>query len=258
MISKQVTIVLVRPQYPFNIGATARAMQNMGFERLVLVAPACEIDVRAREGAASAQEVLARRETYNSLTEFYKTEGEGIRVAFTRREGGRRPLIPLKEFVQTELSQKILNEWDGTPIYLMFGSEDHGLSTEELEFANRLCLLPTHGKNGSFNLAQAVLIALFIINDNLIKDNQNESFSRSPIDYPKELVEKWLETIGFNLDNFKRRNASTVINSMLLRAAPDKEEVRVLSFALHQCIRKLNDMRKLNSQIEGVSDNEDK
>ena len=35
----QITIILVRPQSPGNIGAAARAMHNMGLERLALVAP---------------------------------------------------------------------------------------------------------------------------------------------------------------------------------------------------------------------------
>ena len=35
----QITIILVRPQSPGNIGAAARAMHNMGLARLALVAP---------------------------------------------------------------------------------------------------------------------------------------------------------------------------------------------------------------------------
>ena len=34
-----IRIVLVNTSHPGNIGGTARAMKNMGFERLVLVAP---------------------------------------------------------------------------------------------------------------------------------------------------------------------------------------------------------------------------
>ena len=35
----QITIILVRPQSPGNIGAAARAMHNMGLDRLALVFP---------------------------------------------------------------------------------------------------------------------------------------------------------------------------------------------------------------------------
>ena len=39
----EVRIVLVRTIYERNIGSTSRAMSNMGFEKLLLIAPACEI-----------------------------------------------------------------------------------------------------------------------------------------------------------------------------------------------------------------------
>ena len=45
-------IVLVRPRYPENLGAVARAMRVTGFSRLVLVAPlplACAAHEQARK-----------------------------------------------------------------------------------------------------------------------------------------------------------------------------------------------------------------
>ncbi len=239
MTSDPFTVVLVRPQYPFNIGASARAMQNMGLKRLVVIAPACEIDVQAREGAASAQEVLARRESYSSLEEFYKTEGEGLRIAFTRRDGLRRPVQSFIEFVKSELGPKIKTDWVQTPVYLMFGAEDDGLSTSELEFANRLCSIPTYGTNGSYNLAQAVLLALFILQENM--QVPTAAITHTPLEYPKDVVDKWLEAVGFNLELSQKRNASVILNALLLRAVPDPDEMRILTMVLQQNIRKLKD-----------------
>lgn len=241
MNSKQLTVVLVRPQYPFNIGASARAMHNMGIERLVLIAPACEIDNHAREGASNAQEILARRQTYLSLEEFYKAEGEGLRIAFTRRDGLRRTVQPFTEFVKTELSPKLSDEWSHIPIYLMFGAEDDGLSTAELELANKLCSLATYGKNGSYNLAQAVLLALFVIQENTSANIQQNIAPNAPLEFPKELIDKWLETVGFNLELSDKRNISLVLNTLLLRAVPTSEEVRLLNSVLQQNIRKLKE-----------------
>ncbi len=39
MDTADIRIVLVEPSHPGNIGAVARAMKNMGLERLVLVSP---------------------------------------------------------------------------------------------------------------------------------------------------------------------------------------------------------------------------
>ncbi|MGB5814349.1 MAG: TrmH family RNA methyltransferase, partial [Thermoanaerobaculia bacterium] len=56
------TIVLVRPQEEGNIGAAARAMANMGLERLILVQPVAGIGRTARAFAVGAQDVLDNAE----------------------------------------------------------------------------------------------------------------------------------------------------------------------------------------------------
>ena len=39
MISNNPSIILVRPQLPENIGMVARAMDNCGFKKLILISP---------------------------------------------------------------------------------------------------------------------------------------------------------------------------------------------------------------------------
>ena len=52
------TIVLVEPQHPGNIGAVARAMKNMGLRHLVLVNPKRFPDPQADWRAAGARDLL--------------------------------------------------------------------------------------------------------------------------------------------------------------------------------------------------------
>lgn len=234
-------------------------MQNLGFERLLIVAPECEIGHNAREGAASAQEVLAKRVVYETLNDFYKSEGDGLRVAFTRRDGFNRPTQSFTDFINTTVKPKITQEWSDTPIYLFFGSEDDGLTNAELEYANFCCNLPVYGKNGSYNLAQAVLLTLYILRSELSPEAAQSNYNdgedsvqrrahleaenkavRSPMEYPKDTIDKWLTTLGFELDLNRRRSISGVINNLLLRAVPDKKELQLFSSVLHQTIRKLN------------------
>lgn len=245
MIPGQISVVLIRSQGAFNVGSVARAMHNMGIDRLVLVNPQTEIDVKAREGAASAQAILARRIVYDSMDEFLKSEGEGLRLAFTRRDGHRRGLYNFSDFCREELAPKMKTQFAETPIYLIFGSEDDGLSNEELEFANYCVMLPTYGENGSYNLSQAVLIATFILQSEFAKQGlatetqPAKPLQRSSVEFPKSLVETWLETLGFNLSENRRKNAGEIVNNMLLRSVPTKDESRIFSGILHQTIRKL-------------------
>lgn len=245
MIPGQISVVLVRSKGAFNVGGVARAMHNMGIDRLVLVNPQTEIDVRAREGAASAQAILARRIVYDSMDEFLKSEGEGLRLAFTRRDGHRRGLYNFPDFCREELVPKMKTQFAETPIYLIFGSEDDGLSNEELELSNYCVLLPTYGENGSYNLSQAVLIATFILQTEFAKHGissetqPTKSLERSGVEFPKSLVKSWLTALGFDLSENRRKNAGEIVNNMLLRAAPTKDESRIFSSILHQTIRKL-------------------
>jgi tRNA C32,U32 (ribose-2'-O)-methylase TrmJ len=52
-------VVLVRPHYPGNVGATARVMRNMGLTELVLVDPVANLtDRQARQFSTHGEEIL--------------------------------------------------------------------------------------------------------------------------------------------------------------------------------------------------------
>ena len=63
----RIRIVLVSPSHPGNIGATARAMKNMGLTRLVLVSPRRFPHADAVYRAASAGDVLADAKVVDCL-----------------------------------------------------------------------------------------------------------------------------------------------------------------------------------------------
>ena len=64
-----IAIVLVRTSHPGNIGATARAMANMGLSDLRLVDPAGFPGSEATARAAGASHVLANAQICRSLDE---------------------------------------------------------------------------------------------------------------------------------------------------------------------------------------------
>ena len=91
------SVVLVRSEQPGNVGAAARALANMGGDRLILIDPRCEIDAAAYALAAGADKILDRTVVYPSWDAFYASEGEGLRIALTRRVGKQRKTFALKE-----------------------------------------------------------------------------------------------------------------------------------------------------------------
>ena len=160
-----VRVVLVRSIYERNVGATSRAMANMGFHKLILINPQCEFTIESQKSAATGQYALQNKIVYANWDDFYKTEPRGLQIATTARDGRGRQVqnleVTLKEFKETSTELTKTSE-DPFVIHILFGPEDWGLSADDIQYANYCCSIPTYGENSSLNLAQATLLALFI------------------------------------------------------------------------------------------------
>jgi tRNA/rRNA methyltransferase len=128
----QIAFVLFKPKSPGNVGAAARALKNMGFADLRLVAPQ-RLDVRhAAAMAVHGGDVLAAATTH--------------------------PTKPLRE-----AAQSIAAESGANRIAIVFGPEDFGLTNAELKLCQRLLTIPTASEYPSLNLAQAVMVVAYEI-----------------------------------------------------------------------------------------------
>jgi TrmH family RNA methyltransferase len=149
----QITIILVRSQSPGNIGAAARAMHNMGLHRLALVAPEHFPHPEARMMACHAEHLLRQAVVYDSLAAAVATCHWLVGTSARRREYRHPPLTP------RELAHKLPALYVQHPhVGILFGPEDTGLTTTELDLCNELVVIPTVPEATSLNLAQAVLI----------------------------------------------------------------------------------------------------
>jgi tRNA/rRNA methyltransferase len=150
---RNITIVLVRPQYAGNIGSVCRAMKNMGLSRLILVSPEQDpLSAEARMMATSAKDILHKAKIFSSLEEAL----QGFRwIAGTSARKGinRGPFISPRE-----ISPEILQHARSIPVAILFGPEDRGLTNRELDPVTPLIQFPLHPKMSSINLAQAVML----------------------------------------------------------------------------------------------------
>lgn len=235
---KKLHVLLHQTKTPDNIGAVARAMGNMGIDRLVLVDPLCEVDDRAMALAVGCTEILKNHTRYNSWDEFYQNEGEGLRIGFTARSGKERPERLASELF-AELAQETKPEFEN--IYLAFGREDFGLSADDLLFFHHTCTLETFGHYSSLNLSQAVLLALYVVQNQLrMNSSEKKERTKAPeaMSYPQETIRLWLETLGFDISS-PRTNVYRVLTQFFLRHRPTEKEMRALDVVLQQSIRKL-------------------
>src|SRR3990170_3397108 len=65
----KIYFILMEPKESGNIGASARAIKNMGFKNLILVKPPSVITDEARWFACNASDVLDAAEIYNNFND---------------------------------------------------------------------------------------------------------------------------------------------------------------------------------------------
>jgi len=149
-----VSFVLIEPREPGNIGASARAIKNMGFGRLCLVNPAA-ITEEAKWFARNALDVLETAPVYQNLQE--AIGDKAIVAGTTRRKGKKRGVI----YNVRQGVQKLRALAEGNKVAILFGREDRGLFNEEVEQCGFLLCIPANSEHPSLNLAQAVLIVAY-------------------------------------------------------------------------------------------------
>ncbi|WP_413576067.1 RNA methyltransferase [Bdellovibrio sp. HCB290] len=254
----EVRIVLVRTIYERNVGATSRAMSNMGVEKLIMIDPKCELTYEAQQTAATGQTGLQNRTTYKSWDEFMANEPESIKIAFTARDGKGRQVRDIDDVladIKSNAPQFQHESDEAFTIHLIFGPEDWGLAGEDLEYANHCACLPTFGENWSLNLAQATLLGMFSLRKswggNRTKLDGGKK-RRAPqgiqgID-PEQTLKTFIEEMGFDLTKQRKINAFTVLRRMLLQNTPTKKELVILETVLQQATRKIREWKEFKNR----------
>lgn len=157
MNTDHISIILVRPQTPGNIGSVARAMRNMGLHRLVLVQPARFPHPEARMMACNAEILLQQAQIYDSLSEAVASCHWLIGTSARRRQYRKPSLTP------RALADQLPDLCQQHHVGILFGPEDAGLTTPELNLCHELMVIPTVSGATSLNLAQAVMVTCYEI-----------------------------------------------------------------------------------------------
>ena len=244
--AQDISVILVEPSHPGNIGAVARAMGNMGVKDLRLVRPNDPMSMEARERAAHAESLL------DSATVFDSTEAAvaDLQMVFgttarLRSRQDRRCALP-------DLGSHLPD--DNCRVGFMFGRESSGLTNEELALCTTLLHIPTFGDVSSLNLSHAVMVTLYEASrlyaessDVGTPASQNgfmQLASISELEGLKSHLENVLRTTGFLHAN-QETGMMERFSDFFARARPTDLDVRMWRGMLH---RVEVTMKRLNSE----------
>ena len=235
-----VRVVLYEPLDPINIGATVRAMKNMGADKLRLVRPVAYDPYRLIGVAHDTGEIIDSIEHFDDLE---SALADCVRVAgFTaRRRAAKRAVVE-----PATAAEDLLAFAAAGPVAVLFGREDKGLPNDALDQAHIVVTIPTTD-HASLNLAQAVLIALYHLHVTSADATRTLAPPRKAADAPTSAqlemlfgdAHRALSEIRF----FKTRNDEHVmrsLRSLVFRAAPDGREVDLLRAMAIEVLRTID------------------
>jgi len=230
LASSNISIILVEPQSPGNVGMVCRAMKNMGLSRLRLVNPCSITHPEALMFAVSAKDLLEQAEIFPTLEA--ALADTPLSVATTRRHGKYRQEI----WSPQEIVAKISADAGVNRAALVFGREDSGLTTEEVALCRWQATIPTAEEYGSLNLAQAVLIfcyELFGGFNPVINQESRELAEGEALESMYVQMERVLLKVGF-LNPENPAHLMRSLRRIFARAELDSREVAIVRGMMSQ------------------------
>ena len=153
-----VSVLLVNPLQPGNVGSVARAMKNMGLRKLKLVGDLDLSALECRKMAMHASDILDQARIFEDFEKAVATDQ--LLVGTTSVRGRRR-----RTQVHTARAMaEIIREYAASQkVCLVFGPERKGLSEDQLARCQYLVTIPASCEFPTLNLAQSVMIMAYEI-----------------------------------------------------------------------------------------------
>ena len=236
----KIEFILVEPSHPGNIGASARAIKNMGFKNLSLINPKDFPNDESFYRAKGAKDILENVKIYQDLTDSLKD------ATLIFGTSARTRTIPWPTKTSSELS-KILKkalENINAKIFFVFGREISGLTNEELQMCDYHIKIPTDEEFSSLNLSHAVQIISYVLkmeidNIDLIPEVKDKTPTFQDNEYLIDHFDKIMKQIDF-YDQENPKQVKTRVRRMIKRLQPDKLEMGILRGFLSKIEQILN------------------
>ncbi|QQG48363.1 MAG: RNA methyltransferase [archaeon] len=154
MLPRGVSVTLVEPQYPVNVGHVARLVMNFGVERLYLVKPKVDMSM-AGVYASHASKVLD--DAVVASLDRVREENE-LMIATTAVRAASKSNI-IRRTVGPDRLHEVLSS--ARTSSLVFGRDSTGLRNEEIKLCDATTTIETSARYRALNLGHAAAIVLY-------------------------------------------------------------------------------------------------
>lgn len=156
MLPRGVSVTLVEPKGPVNVGHVARLVKNFGVEKLYLVNPKFDVSVAAMY-ASHAADVLDTA----VVTSFQKVREQNEMLVATTAVRARKKSNLIRRTVSPGAVRALLSSAKTSS--LVFGRDSTGLTNEEIVMCDATTTIETSSGYRSLNLGNAVAILLYLV-----------------------------------------------------------------------------------------------
>ncbi|MGI9235319.1 MAG: RNA methyltransferase [Woeseiaceae bacterium] len=222
-----IRIVLVGTTHPGNIGATARAMKNMGVVDLALVNPRHFPHEEATARASGATDILDNAEVHTNLADALTD------CVYVAGASARSRTISWPSMGPRDCAERMVSESEQGTVAAVFGPEKTGLHNDDLDLCHTLLTIPTDPGFSSLNVAMAVQVLTYEVRVASLLDIGPQFETESPpatadeMEYFYNHLKRVLEDVRF-LDPENPRHLMRRLRRLFIRARPDKNEVNIL------------------------------
>lgn len=224
-----VRIVLVDAKFSGNVGMAARAVKNNGLAGIHLVRPRAELNKEAYALALAGADVLDTAKMHEHL---YDAVADcGLVIGTTRRRGSLRKNV----LGPAQAADMVREAVPVNNIAVVFGSEESGLSNDDLALCHWIISISTGTEFESFNLAHSVAIVGYLVNRAVAgpPPGQRKLASTENLELMFDDISDFLCEIGFIHEKDPRR-MMMAIRKIFHRSGLVERDVRIIRGILRQ------------------------
>jgi len=223
-----INVVLSHTSHPGNIGATARAMKTMGLSKLILVNPKQFPSVEATARASKADDLLENARVVDNLDQALQD------CSLIVGSSSRSRHLDMPVLTARELAEKLVKEFQQQQVALLFGTENSGLTNEEVSRCHYHVYIPANPDYCSLNLASAVQLISYELriahlgdSASDIEKDQVEPVTAEQMEGFYQHLEQTLIETGYHNPEHPKLLMSR-LRRLYNRTRPDHSEMQIL------------------------------